>query len=114
MRVAEIHPEVEVTVDPLPAHVNRVVLPGEAESVAVDRSEGAVRGNRSLHGSKRFRLPRLGVHLRDAAGGDGEHLLLSGHQEPAGWSGPFADDDGVLILIGDRVARFVREISHQG
>ena len=64
--IGGIRPEVEISVDPLPAHVNRVVLPGEAESIAVDGPEGAIRRNRAFHGSQGFRLPRLGVHSRDA------------------------------------------------
>jgi hypothetical protein len=111
LSVAEIHPEVEISVDPLPAHVDRVVLPGEAESVAVDRPEGAVRRNRSGDCSDVLSLARLGVHPRNAAGCDGEDLLLASYQEPAGRRRSFADGDGVLVLVGDRGPRFVRQVS---
>jgi hypothetical protein len=109
--VGEIPPEVEVVVIPLPAHVDRVVLPGQAQTVAVDGPEGAVQRNRSR---EVLDLPRLGVHLHDGGGGDGEHLLLTGDQEPAGWSRPLGNDDGVLVLVGDDVARFIREVGHVG
>lgn len=49
--VTGIHPEAEVAVHSLPAHVDGVVLPGKAQPVAVDRPERAIRRNRAGHGS---------------------------------------------------------------
>jgi len=113
LSIGGIRREVEVAINPLPAHVDRVVLPGEAQPVAVDGPEGAVRRNRSGHGSKILDLPRLGVKLRDAACRYGEDLLLACDQEAGGRGRCFADDDGVLILVGDDVSRFIREVSHR-
>lgn len=102
-------PEVEVAIEPLPAHVDRVVLPGEAEPVAVDRPEVTVRRNRAGEG---VHLARLGVDLRDSAGGDGKHLLLTSNQKAGSRGRAFADGDRNVVLVGDRLPGFVGEISH--
>ncbi len=109
--VGGIPPEVEVSVNPLPTHVNRVVLPREAEPVSVDSPEGAVQGNRSARGDQILGLTRLWVHFHDGTRGDREHLLLACDKEPRGRRRSFADGDGVLVLVGDRFPCFVRQVS---
>lgn len=82
--VGDVLPVIPVGVRPLPAHVDRVVLPGDAEPVPVDRSERAGGWNRAFRRRQRGHGPRLRIQPGDSRRRDGVNVLLAGDEEPRG------------------------------
>jgi hypothetical protein len=81
-----------IGVHPLPAHVNRVVVAGQAHAIPVDRPEGAVGRNRSLSLGEGRRGAGLRVYAGDSGRGDREHVLLTGNEKSRRWRSAASGD----------------------
>ena len=108
--VGKVGAEVEVPVRPLPAHVDRVVLAGQAKPVPVHGPERATRRDRSRNNRHTAGLPCLWVELRHTARCDREHFLLACHQEPRRRSRSFAERDRHIVFVGNDSPSLIRQI----